>query len=130
MLTSGLRTVGWVTVGSMVSLVSALAQQTAPAPPAAAPAVPAAWAQGRKPDQEGMNLSPHPPPLTALALEEIPIGNVKLPEGFGISVWASGIPNARSMTFGKNGTLFVGTRFVETVYAIVDHGDRREVKPL
>jgi glucose/arabinose dehydrogenase len=77
-----------------------------------------------------MNLSPHPPPLTALALEEIPIGNVKLPEGFGISVWASGIPNARSMTFGKNGTLFVGTRFVETVYAIVDHGDRREVKPL
>jgi len=34
------------------------------------------------------------------------------------------------MTLGKNGTVFVGTRFVETVYAIVDHGDRREVKAL
>jgi glucose/arabinose dehydrogenase len=103
----------------------------APAAPASqAPAAPPSWSQGRKPEQESSNLAPHPPSLTAAAPEEIPIGSVKLPEGFSISIWASGLPNARSMTFGPKGTLFVGTRFVGTVYAVVDHGDRREVKVL
>lgn len=124
-------------VGLAIALSAALAawgtmaQQPAPAAPAAqAPAVPPTWAQGRKPEQESSNLAPHPPSLTAAAPEEIPIGNIKLPEGFSISIWASGLPNARSMTFGPKGTLFVGTRFVGTVYAVVDHGDRREVKAL
>ena len=36
------------------------------------------------------------------------------------------MPNARSMAFGKNGTLFVGTRFPGTVYAVVDKGGKRE----
>ena len=126
---------GWLAAaGTAFALASATAQQpsTAPAPPAAnpAPAIPPTWAQGRKPEQEALNLAPHPPGMTALPLEEIPIDKIKLPEGFRISVWASGLPNARSMTSGKNGTLFVGTRFVGTVYAIVDHGDRREVKTL
>jgi glucose/arabinose dehydrogenase len=116
------------------ALSNAIAQQPAPAapPPAAnpAPAVPPTWAQGRKPEQEALNLAPHPPALMALPLEEIPIDKIKLPDGFHGSVWASGIPNARSMTFGKSGTLFVGTRFVGTVYAIVDRGERREVKTL
>ena len=45
-----------------------------------------------------------------------------------MSIYASGAPNARSMTFGKSGTLFVGSRFPGNVYAIVDKGDHREVK--
>jgi glucose/arabinose dehydrogenase len=132
MLAFGSRFAWLATVGTAFALSSATAQQPPTAPPAAnpAPAVPPTWAQGRKPGQEALNLAPHPPPLAALPLEEIPIGQIRLPEGFTVSVWASGVPNARSMTFGKNGTLFVGTRFVETVYAIVDHGDRREVKTL
>jgi glucose/arabinose dehydrogenase len=114
--------------------VDATAQQaptgTAPAAASATPAIPPTWAQGRKPEQEALNLSPHPPGLTALALEEIPVDKIKVPEGFSVSVWASGIPNGRSMTFGRNGTLFVGTRFVDTVYAVVDRNGRREVKPI
>jgi glucose/arabinose dehydrogenase len=34
------------------------------------------------------------------------------------------------MTFGKNGTLFVGTRFPGVVYAVVDKGGQREVKTI
>jgi glucose/arabinose dehydrogenase len=134
MLAFGLRVAMFASAAAAFACSSAIAQQpsTPAAPPAAipAPAVPATWSQGRKPEQEALNLAPHPPALTALAPEEIPIDRIKLPDGFGISVWASGVPNARSMTFGKNGTLFVGTRFVGTVYAIVDRGERREVKTL
>jgi len=131
MLTRRLHVARALALGAAVAAGHAPAQQPAPAAPAAqAPAVPPSWAQGRKPEQESSNLAPHPPALTALPLEEIPIDKVRLPEGFTISVWASGLPNARSMTFGPKGTLFVGTRFVGTVYAVVDHGDRREVKAL
>ena len=106
----------------------------APAPtsaaPAAAPAAPAppSWAQGRTAEQEAANLSPHPPGLTAMPAAEIPLDKIKLPPGFEISLYASGLPNARSMAFGKNGTLFVGTRFVGNVYAVVEKDGKRETK--
>lgn len=116
----------------------AVAPAAAPAPasaapataPAAAPAAPAppSWAQGRSAEQEAANLSPHPPGLSALPAAEIPLDKIKLPPGFEISLYASGLPNARSMAFGKNGTLFVGTRFVGNVYAVVEKDGKRETK--
>lgn len=45
---------------------------------------------------------------------------ISVPYGFSIEVYASGIVNARSMTLGDDGTLFVGTRSAGNVYAIVD----------
>jgi len=60
-------------------------------------------------------------PATSLGL---PLEQIKLPAGFEISVYASGVENARSMTLSPNGTLFVGTRSAGKVYAIVDrNGD-------
>ncbi|KSA13701.1 PQQ-dependent sugar dehydrogenase [Maribacter dokdonensis] len=56
---------------------------------------------------------------TDLALLEL-----NLPEGFQIEVYARGVDGARSMAMGNNGTLFVGTRTENTVYAIQDtNGD-------
>lgn len=56
---------------------------------------------------------------TDLALLEL-----NLPEGFQIEVYARGVDGARSMAMGDNGTLFVGTRTENTVYAIQDtNGD-------
>lgn len=52
---------------------------------------------------------------TDLALLEL-----NLPEGFQIEVYARGVDGARSMAMGDNGTLFVGTRTENTVYAIQD----------
>lgn len=56
---------------------------------------------------------------TDLALLEL-----NLPEGFDIKVFARGVDGARSMAMGNDGTLFVGTRNENTVYAIQDeNGD-------
>ncbi|MGB3143279.1 MAG: PQQ-dependent sugar dehydrogenase, partial [Maribacter sp.] len=64
---------------------------------------------------------------TTVAKEEVPIDStdlalleLNLPEGFEIKVFARGIDGARSMAMGDNGTLFVGTRNENTVYAIQD----------
>ncbi len=50
----------------------------------------------------------------------LPLRKLNLPDGFQIDVFATGIDGARSMTMGDNGTLFVGTRNENRVYAIQD----------
>lgn len=45
---------------------------------------------------------------------------LKMPAGFAIEVFATGVPGARSMALAPDGTVFVGTRGNKTVYAIVD----------
>jgi glucose/arabinose dehydrogenase len=49
-----------------------------------------------------------------------PLDTIKLPAGFHISLFAGGAANARSMTMGTKGTLFVGTMYAGVVYAIID----------
>jgi len=51
---------------------------------------------------------------------------IRLPPGFKIDYFAREVPNARSMTLGDRGTLFVGTRSEGRVYALRDaDGDGR-----
>lgn len=52
--------------------------------------------------------------------ERLPLEAITLPPGFSISLYASDVPSARSMTLSPNGTLFVGTRTAGTVYAVLD----------
>lgn len=47
------------------------------------------------------------------------LDKIKLPEGFSISVYAV-VPDARSLCWGDNGTLFVGNNHEDKVYAVVD----------
>src|SRR5438552_5376096 len=51
---------------------------------------------------------------------DLPLNSIKLPDGFQISIFASNVRNARSMTLGSNGTVFVGTKDAGNVYALVD----------
>jgi glucose/arabinose dehydrogenase len=52
------------------------------------------------------------------------LGKLHLPSGFHISVFADGLPNARSMALGDNGVIFVGTGKEGKVYAVADsNGD-------
>ena len=53
------------------------------------------------------------------ALASLGLDKVKLPPGFSMSIFAK-VPNARSMAWGDNGTLFAGNRDQDKVYAIVD----------
>lgn len=46
---------------------------------------------------------------------------IKLPQGFKIELYASEIPNARSMALSSSGILFVGTRNAGKVYALLDN---------
>ena len=48
------------------------------------------------------------------------LDRIKLPPGFNISLYADGVPNARSLTLGAAGTVFVGTRREGKVYAVLD----------
>lgn len=48
------------------------------------------------------------------------LGQIKVPDGFEISIYAEGVKNARSMVYSPGGILFVGTRDKGDVYAIVD----------
>ncbi|MBK6628693.1 MAG: PQQ-dependent sugar dehydrogenase [Flavobacteriales bacterium] len=48
------------------------------------------------------------------------LARIKLPEGFGIGVFAEGVTNARAMCWGDRGTLFVGSRAEGVVHALTD----------
>src|SRR6059058_3697994 len=52
--------------------------------------------------------------------DTVPLEKIKLPPGFSISVYASGVRNAREMALGSNGTLFVGSLNAGNLYAVVD----------
>src|SRR5207237_9796032 len=106
----------------LVLAVPVLAQQ--------APAPPPTWQQGRSPDQASSPLAPHAQPPAPKAASEIPVNTIKVPAGFKVELWASGIDNARAMTWGDKGTLFVSSRGAGNVYAIVDKGGSREVKTI
>lgn len=57
------------------------------------------------------------------------LDRIKLPPGFSISVYAEGVPNARSMTLSPEGTLYVSTRRAGNVYAVRDdNGDNKADK--
>jgi glucose/arabinose dehydrogenase len=53
-------------------------------------------------------------------------GDLSVPPGFRIAVYAAEVPNARQMALGSNGIVFVGSRSEGKVYAVVDRdGDHR-----
>ncbi len=75
-------------------------------------------------------LRPHPTPPVAAPVEKLPLDKIKLPAGFRAEVWSSGHPGARTMVRGDKGTIFMGTRGIGRVYAIVDKDGKREARPL
>ena len=53
-------------------------------------------------------------------MKGVHLGDITLPPGFSINIYADDVENARSMALGDNGTLFVGTRLAGKVYAVLD----------
>ena len=51
---------------------------------------------------------------------KLPLDTIKLPPGFAIDIYATGVRNARQMALGTDGTVFVGSRTANSVYALVD----------
>ena len=110
--------------------MATFANAQAPAPAPSPTGVPPTWAQGRTADGMNPALVPNPSPLVAKPVNELLIDKLKVPPGFKIELWASGMANARSMTESPSGTIFVGTRFAGNVYAVVNKDGKREVKTI
>jgi glucose/arabinose dehydrogenase len=101
------------------------------APAAAAPLPPGSPLIGRPADSEAAaKLAPMVPPPIAAAPDKLPTAKLKLPAGFNIEVYASGMANARSLAEGDKGTIFVGSRLVGNVYAITNKDGKRTVKTI
>src|SRR5690606_21423036 len=56
----------------------------------------------------------------------LPLDQIKLPQGFSISIWAH-VPDAQAMTLGDQGTVFVGSKSAGKVYAITEKAGKRHV---
>jgi glucose/arabinose dehydrogenase len=84
-----------------------------------------------QPDTEGAKkLAPIAGLPIPTAADKLPVDKFTLPKGFKVEIYASGLGNARSLRQGDKGTVFVSTRVLDKIYAIVDRGGKREVKTL
>jgi glucose/arabinose dehydrogenase len=111
------------------------ASPVAPAAPAAATAAPAlppgSPLIGRPADNAAAaKLAPVPAPPLAAAADKISLDQFKVPKGFNLELYASGMPNARSLALGSKGTVFVGSRLQDKVYAITNKNGKHEAKVL
>lgn len=108
---------------------AALAQQPAAAP-AKPPAPPPAWQQGKSDKFKDSKLAPNPGKNTETPASEIAMDRLKVPKGFKVELWATGIPGGRAMVRGDKGKIYVGTRGLGRVYEITDAGDKRTSRVL
>lgn len=93
---------------------------------------PADWFLGDETEAQ-KGLAPPAGPATPASLSELQdnLKHVTLPPGFKIEVYASGLPEARQMAWGTNGTLFVGSYQATNVYAVTTGADgKRTVKTI
>jgi len=84
-----------------------------------------AWKQGMTPEQASSTLAPLAGKLTVTPAADIPVSKFKLPAGFKVELWATGIPGSREIAEGDNGKYYVGTRGIGRVYEVTDKGNER-----
>ncbi|MGY3645607.1 glucose/arabinose dehydrogenase [Bradyrhizobium sp. LM4.3] len=89
------------------------------------------WFLGDETEAQKGLAPPSGPPTGASEAELANIvKKVKLPAGFKMEVYASGVLAARQMAWGDKGTLFVGSFGLGNVYAIKDNNGKKEVKTI
>jgi glucose/arabinose dehydrogenase len=105
------------------------AAQPATTPQAAPPAAASERPVGGPPNPEiGAKIRGVPQPPFPATAEKLPTPQLKLPRGFNIEVFVSGVADARSLRVGDKGTVFVSNRTRDKVYAIVEKNGKREAK--
>jgi glucose/arabinose dehydrogenase len=110
----------------MAPVAAVPAPMAAPAAPALPPGSPLIGRPEGNP--AAAKLAPVAAPPLPAAADKLPTAMLKLPPGFKIEVYASGIANARSLRIGEKGTVFVGTRFGNKVTAVVKKDGKTELK--
>ena len=95
----------------LLSVVAALALLGA-ATAASAQEPEPGWAKGRPKTDTAMKMAPVPAFPIPTAADQLPTNKFKLPPGFKVETWASGVLDAREMRQGDKGNIFVSTLFV------------------
>jgi glucose/arabinose dehydrogenase len=115
-----------------MKIIIAVAVATAFAAPALAqdkPKPPPAWHQGKPPAMAESKLAPHAGKMTETPASEIPVNKLKVPAGFKVELWASGLPGGRAMALSEDGKkVYLGTRVIGRVYEVTDAGDKRTAR--
>src|ERR1043165_820905 len=93
-----------------------------PKPPPA-PAEEPGWAKGRPKSDVAMKMAPVPAFPIPTAPDKLPTSKFKLPPGFKVETWASGVLDARGLRQGPGDNILVSTLFVgNKVYRIPEKG--------
>jgi glucose/arabinose dehydrogenase len=98
---------------SMLLAFSAAQAQDKPAPPPA-------WHQGKPAALADSKLAPLAGKMTETPASEIPVSKIKVPKGFKVELWATGMPGARAMAEGDKGKIYIGTRGIGRVYEVTE----------
>ena len=64
------------------------------------PAPPPIWQQGKPAAMADSTLAPLAGKMTETPRSEIPVSKLKLPDGFKVEIWATGMPGGRAMARG------------------------------
>jgi glucose/arabinose dehydrogenase len=85
------------------------------------------WAKGRpKANDSAMQMAPVPAFPIPTAPDKLPTAKFKLPPGFKVETWASGILDARGLRHGPSGNVLVSSLFVANkVYVVPEQGNRQ-----
>ena len=84
----------------------------------AAEKAPPAWKQGMPENYKDSKLAPHPGKMTETLPSEVPVEKLKVPSGFKVELWATGLPGGRAMAMTDDGKkIYVGTRALRAARA-------------
>lgn len=112
---------------TLAALLCAATAASAQQPPAEEPG----WAKGRPKTEAAQRMAPVPAFPIPTAADKLPTAKFKLPPGFKVETWVSGVLDARELRQGPGDTVFVSTLFVANkVYAVSPKGNTREVKTI
>ena len=91
------------------------------------------WAKGRPKTDTAMKMAPVAAFPIPTAADQLPTRKFKLPPGFKVETWASGVLDARELRQGDKGNIFVSTLFVgNKLYAVPEKAKdgKREPKTI
>ena len=122
-----------IAAGAILWAGTALAQTTPPSQPSTVTQrgqqlPPGDPLIGQPDNPDALKLAPVSGPVLPTRADKLPTAMLHVPEGFKVEVFASGLPDARSMRLGDKGTLFVGSRVRDKVYAVVPGPNGNVVK--
>ena len=77
---------------------------------------------------QAKTLRPIPTSPIAPKTDKLPLAKIKLPPGFKAELFSHGHAGGRTMVMTPGGTMFMGSRAIGRVYAVVGKGDKQQVK--